>query len=119
MIWFFGLFVFFDDYVNMMLFGNIFWLLIDWLKIVCEKFVFLVDFMVVFVLGLVLISIWVVGEIGYVENGIVKFLEGVEWKFFELFVVLIFYCFYVLWVFVFVLMLVIIGCDYGFMRKVE
>lgn len=117
--WVLGLFVFFDDYANTMLLGNTLRPLTDRLKISREKLAYLVDSTAAPVAGIVLISTWVAGEIGYVQDGLDKLDPSLGWKAFDLFVASIPYRFYVIWALLFVPMVALWGRDFGAMRTAE
>lgn len=117
--WLLGLIVFFDDYANTLLLGNTMQPLADRLKISREKLAYLVDSTAAPVAGLVLISTWVAGEIGYIDDG----LKGLDFAGkatgFDLFVRSIPYRFYVIFALLFVPMLALLGRDFGPMLAAE
>ncbi len=118
--WLLGLFIFFDDYANTVLIGNTMRPLTDRLKISREKLAYVVDSTAAPVAGLALVSTWVAGEIGFVQEGIDKLsVSGESWTAFNVFVHSIPYRFYVLWALVFVLLVAWFRRDFGPMLNAE
>lgn len=118
-VWLLGLIVFFDDYANSLLLGNTMRPLTDRLRISREKLAYLVDSTAAPVSGLALVSTWVAGEIGYIQDG----LEGTSIEqsssAFQLFITTIPYRFYVLWALLMVPLVGILGRDFGAMLVAE
>lgn len=125
--WCMGMIVFFDDYANTLLLGNALRPLFDRLKISREKLAYLVDSTAAPVAGLALISTWVAGEIGYIDEGLgnVAQAAGDNGAFVEsadgmsLFIASIPYRFYVLLALVFVPMVALLNRDFGPMLTAE
>jgi Na+/H+ antiporter NhaC len=117
--WLLGMFVFFDDYANTMLLGNTLRPLMDRLKISREKLAFLVDSTAAPVSGLALVSTWIATELAFVDEGLAKLPTQAKWQAYELFVASIPYRFYVLWILIFVLLVALLGRDFGSMLTAE
>ncbi|MDB4671698.1 hypothetical protein OAF34_06130 [Pirellulaceae bacterium] len=117
--WFLGLFVFFDDYANTMLLGNTLKPLTDKLKIAREKLAYLVDSTAAPVAGLALISTWVAGEIGYVQEGLDRLPLEDGWNAFGIFISSIPYRFYVIFALLFVPIVALLSRDFGPMLAAE
>ena len=117
--WLLGLIVFFDDYANTLLLGNTMRPLADRLKISREKLAYLVDSTAAPVAGLALISTWVAGEIGYIDDGLEGLEFGVEARGSRLFVQSIPYRFYVLFALLFVPIVAMLKRDFGPMLAAE
>ena len=118
-VWLLGLIVFFDDYANSLLLGNTMRPLTDRLKISREKLAYLVDSTAAPVSGLALISTWVAGEIGYVQDGFADTPLAGTADAFAVFVATIPYRFYVLWALILVPLVAILGRDFGAMLRAE
>lgn len=118
-VWLLGLLVFFDDYANSLLLGNTMRPLTDRLKISREKLAYLVDSTAAPVSGLALISTWVAGEIGYVQDGFADTSLAGTADAFAVFIATIPYRFYVLWALIFVPLVAIVGRDFGPMLRAE
>ncbi len=117
--WALGLFVFFDDYANTLLLGNTLRPLTDRLKISREKLAYLVDSTAAPVSGLALVSTWVAGEIGYIQDGLDKLPPEVGWSALGLFLQSIPYRFYVLWALAMVPLVALLRRDFGPMWRAE
>ena len=118
-VWGLGLILFFDDYANSLLLGNTMRPLIDRLKISRAKLAYLVDSTAAPVSGLALVSTWVAGEIGFIQQGFsnVELAESVDGL--QVFIATIPYRFYVLWSLLFVPMVALAGRDLGAMWQAE
>ena len=117
--WALGLIIFIDDYANTLLLGHTMQPLADRLKISREKLAYLVDSTAAPVSGLALISTWIAGEIGYINDGFAKLDLPVEPDGFEVFVASIPYRFYVVWALLFVPVVAWLGRDFGPMLRAE
>jgi Na+/H+ antiporter NhaC len=124
--WAMGLVVFFDDYANSLLLGGTMRPLADRLKISREKLAYLVDATAAPVSGIALISTWVAGEIGFIQNGLDAFgpesfttHNDVSAEAFNLFVETIPYRFYVLLTLLFVPLVALLRRDFGPMLAAE
>ncbi len=118
MTWLLGLVVFFDDYANTLLLGGTMRPLADRLKISREKLAYLVDSTAAPVAGLAIISTWVAGEIGYIEDGYAELLT-VQVNGMDIFIQTIPYRFYVLFALLFVPIVALLGRDFGPMLTAE
>ena len=109
--------IFFDDYSNCLIVGNVMRPLTDRLRISREKLAYIVDRTAAPVAGLSLLSTWVAFEVstfsaqlpgvGIFENPYVVFLQTIPYRF---------YCLFAL---IFVLLNIITGRDFGPMRRAE
>jgi Na+/H+ antiporter NhaC len=118
--WMLGLVVFFDDYANSLLLGGTMRPLADRLKISREKLAYLVDSTAAPVAGLAIVSTWVAGEIGFIQDGFADLqLDGPPVDAFAVFVASIPYRFYVLWALALVPMIALLGRDFGPMLAAE
>jgi len=112
-----GLSIFFDDYSNCLIVGNVMRPLTDRMRISREKLAYIVDSTAAPVAGLSLLSTWVAFEVstfsaqlpgvGIFENPYVVFLQTIPYRF---------YCLFAL---AFVLLNIITGRDFGPMRRAE
>lgn len=118
-VWLLGLIIFFDDYANSLLLGNTMRPLTDRLNISREKLAYLVDSTAAPVSGLALVSTWVAGEIGYIQDGLNGTPLAESANALELFIATIPYRFYVLWALLMVPLVGILGRDYGSMLVAE
>jgi Na+/H+ antiporter NhaC len=93
--WFMGLFVFFDDYANILVVGNTMRPITDRLRISREKLAYIVDSTAAPVAGLFIISTWIGTEIGLVaaavkdtawaDDGYGTLLRSIPYRFYSLF----------------------------------
>jgi Na+/H+ antiporter NhaC len=118
-VWSLGLIVFFDDYANSLLLGNTMRPLTDRLRISREKLAYLVDSTAAPVSGLAIISTWIAGEIGYIQDGFQQVGLGDQVDGFAIFVATIPARFYVLWALLFVPLVGLLGRDFGPMLRAE
>lgn len=119
MTWVIGLLIFIDDYANMMLLGSTMRPVTDRLKISREKLAFLVDSTSAPVAGLALVSTWVAGEIGYIEDGFQAAGVDIGSQAFMIFAESIPTRFYIIFALLFVLIIAVSGRDYGPMLAAE
>ena len=120
MTWLLGLIVFIDDYANCLLLGHTMRPLADRLRISREKLAYLVDSTAAPVSGLALISTWIAGEIGAIEDGFRRLggeLASVDGM--EIFIRTIPYRFYVWGSLLFVVYIALSGRDFGPMYRAE
>jgi Na+/H+ antiporter NhaC len=117
--WALGLLIFFDDYANTLLLGSTLRPLCDRLKISREKLAYVVDSTAAPVAGLAVVSTWVAGEIGFIQDGLDKLPQEDSWNAFTLFIESIAYRFYVLWALLMVMAIAALGRDYGPMLQAE
>lgn len=118
-VWLLGLIIFFDDYANSLLLGNTMRPLTDRLRISREKLAYLVDSTAAPVSGLALVSTWVAGEIGYIQDGLDATPLADSASAFAIFLSTIPYRFYVLWALLMVPLVAILGRDFGSMLVAE
>ena len=117
--WGLGLFIFFDDYANTLLLGSTLRPLTDRLRISREKLAYLVDSTAAPVSGLAIVSTWVAGEIGYIQDGLDKLPGELHWSAMGLFIASIPFRFYVLWALALVPLIALLGRDFGPMWEAE
>jgi Na+/H+ antiporter NhaC len=117
--WLLGLLVFFDDYASTLLLGNTLRPLCDRLRISRDKLAYIVDSTAAPVAGLALISTWVAGEIGYVQEGLNNLPGGEDLSAVSVFIATIPYRFYMLWALVFVGLVAWTRRDFGPMLAAE
>ncbi|MEQ8787882.1 MAG: Na+/H+ antiporter NhaC family protein [Pirellulaceae bacterium] len=117
--WALGLLIFFDDYANTLLLGSTLRPLCDRLRISREKLAYLVDSTAAPVAGLAVVSTWVAGEIGFIQDGLDKLPATESYRAFALFLESIAYRFYVLWALLMVMLIAAFGRDFGPMLQAE
>lgn len=117
--WLLGLIIFIDDYANTLLLGSTMRPITDRLKISREKLAFLVDSTAAPVSGLALVSTWVATEISTMKAGFDSAGIDIGADTFGIFIETIPGRFYILYVLVFVLMVALLGRDFGPMLKAE
>lgn len=118
--WLLGLVIFFDDYANTLLLGGTLRPMADRLRISREKLAYLVDSTSAPVAGLAIVSTWVAGEIGYIQEGLARLgPAGDGMDAFGLFVTSIPYRFYVLGALLFVGLIAWTNRDFGPMLAAE
>ncbi len=118
--WLLGLVIFFDDYANSLLLGGTMRSLADRLRISREKLAYLVDSTAAPVAGLAIVSTWVAGEIGFIQEGFAELeLDGPAVDGFAIFIASIPYRFYVIWALVLVPLVALLGRDFGPMLSAE
>jgi len=118
--WLLGLVIFFDDYANTLLLGTTMRPLADRLRISREKLAYVVDSTAAPVAGLAVVSTWVAGEIGYIQDGLEKAgIGGTSGDALVVFVQTIPYRFYVLWALMFVPLVAWLRRDFGPMLTAE
>lgn len=119
--WLLGLVIFIDDYANSLLLGTTMRPLCDRLRISRAKLAYLVDSTAAPVSGLAIVSTWVAGEIGYIQDGFAQLdaagLGSVDG--FAVFVETIPYRFYVLYALAFVPLVALMNRDFGPMWRAE
>jgi len=121
--WLAGLVVFFDDYANAMIVGPSMRPICDRLRISRAKLAYIVDSTAAPVASIALIGTWVGAEIGYIRDGlkqleqVPEFLAGVGA--YNAFFNSIPYRFYAVLALVMVLLVGLLGRDFGPMKKAE
>ncbi|MBU0617805.1 MAG: Na+/H+ antiporter NhaC family protein [Planctomycetes bacterium] len=124
--WFAGLIVFFDDYANAMIVGPAMRPMTDRLRISRAKLAYIVDSTAAPVASIALIGTWVGAELSYIQDGldavtatgtVPTFLGGVTA--YGAFLWSLPYRFYAILAIVMVLIVGLLGRDFGPMRKAE
>ncbi len=115
--WLMGLFIFFDDYANSLIIGNMMRPITDKLKISREKLAYIVDSTAAPVASLVIISSWIGFEIGLIQAGLSAI--GSNQSAYDVFLQTIPYRFYPIGALVFVFLTSYFGRDFGPMYKAE
>lgn len=115
--WILAVFMFFDDYANILIAGSTMRPISDKMKVSKEKFSFILDASSAPVVGIALISTWVGYEIGLIKNvfeGI-----GVQGNYYSVFLNMIPYSFYNLFTLFLCLMVIFQSRDFGPMHEAE
>ncbi len=119
--WALGMGVFFDDYANSLLLGGTLQPVFDRLKISREKLAFIVDSTAAPVAALALISTWIAFEVNCLQDGLSnanpELVSGLQP--YALFVACIPYRFYLLQMLLFVMLVAMLGRDFGPMLSAE
>ena len=118
--WFLGVAIFFDDYANTLVVGNTMRSVTDRLKISREKLAYLVDSTAAPVAAVAFITTWIGAELGYIETGIsglAGFPAGLGP--YSIFLSSLAYSFYPILTLGFMLMLILMGRDFGPMLAAE
>jgi Na+/H+ antiporter NhaC len=115
--WILSLLIFFDDYANVLIRGNLMRPITDKLKISREKLAFIVDTGAASVASIFIISTWIGYEVGLIENG----LRAIGWgeDGYSVFIQTIPYRFYPIFAMFMVLVIALSGRDFGPMLKAE
>ena len=115
--WLMGVAIFFDDYSNSLLVGNMMRPITDKLKISREKLAYIVDSTAAPVTSLVVISTWIGYELGLIGEGLNTI--GSHLSAYDVFIRSIPYRFYPIVALFFVLMIAVFRRDFGPMLKAE
>ena len=115
--WASGLLIFFDDYSNALIVGNLMRPITDKLKISREKLAFIVDSTSAPVASIFLISSWIGFEIGLIQDGLNTI--GSSESAYDVFIQTIPYRFYPIAMLIFVFMIAYTKRDFGSMYKAE
>lgn len=115
--WLMGLAIFFDDYANTLIVGNLMRPITDRFKISREKLAFIVDSTSAPVAGLMIVSTWIGFEIGLIQDGLR--LINSETNAYDVFIQTIPYRFYPLAMLFFVFYTSFVQKDFGPMLKAE
>jgi len=115
--WLLGLVIFFDDYANTLIVGNMMRPITDKLKISREKLAYIVDSTAAPVASLVIISTWIGYEIGLIQDGL-KIINSSE-NAYDVFIQTIPYRFYPIAALIFVFLTSFMKRDFGPMYHVE
>ncbi len=115
--WFLGVAIFFDDYSNSLIVGNMMRPITDKLKISREKLAYIVDSTAAPVTSLVVVSTWIGYELGLIGSGLKS--VGSSLSAYEVFIESVAYRFYPVAALVFVFMVAFFKRDFGPMYKAE
>ncbi len=115
--WLLGLFIFFDDYANTLIVGNLMRPITDKFKVSREKLSFIVDSTSAPVASIVLISTWIGYEVGLINDGL-KLIGSTE-SAYEVFISTIPYRFYPITMIFFVFLVIWMRRDFSLMHKAE
>ncbi|MEM9865546.1 MAG: Na+/H+ antiporter NhaC family protein [Myxococcota bacterium] len=115
--WLLGIAIFFDDYANSLLVGSSMRPITDKLRISREKLAFLVDATAAPVSSIALVSSWIGVEVAYIGEQLRA--RNIDLDPFSAFVQTLPYRFYPWLMLVFGLAVVLLGRDFGPMRKAE
>ncbi len=115
--WFMGVIIFFDDYANSLIIGNMMRPITDKLRISREKLAYIVDSTAAPVASLVIISTWIGYEIGLIGDGLNAI--GSTQNPYEVFIQTIPYRFYPIAAVFFVFITSYLQRDFGPMLKAE
>ncbi len=115
--WLMGLVIFFDDYANSLIIGNMMRPITDKLKISREKLAYIVDSTAAPVASLVIISTWIGYELGLIAEGL-KTINSAE-NAYDVFLKTIPYRFYPIAAIFFVFLTSFLQRDFGPMLKAE
>ncbi|MBN1301401.1 MAG: Na+/H+ antiporter NhaC family protein [Melioribacteraceae bacterium] len=115
--WLMGIFIFFDDYANSLIIGNMMRPITDKLKISREKLSYIVDSTAAPVTSVMIISTWIGYEVGLINDGLK--IIGSHANAYDTFIQTIPYSFYPLGAIFFVFLIASTGRDFGPMYKAE
>ena len=115
--WLMGVFIFFDDYANLLTVGPIMRPVTDKMKVSREKLAFIIDSTAAPIAGIALISTWIGYELGLIKQGYMAL--GIDVNAYSVFINTIPYRFYSLLVLAFVFISAKWRRDFGPMLKAE
>jgi len=115
--WLSGLIIFFDDYANTLVVGNLMRPLTDKLKISREKLSFIVDATSAPVASVVIVSSWIGYEVGLIQDGLIAI--GSTANAYSVFIDTIPFRYYPIAMIIFVLLIAITRRDFGRMKLAE
>jgi Na+/H+ antiporter NhaC len=115
--WLSGLIIFFDDYANALVVGNLMRPITDKLKISREKLSFIVDATSAPVASIFIVSSWIGYEVGLIQDGLSAI--GSPLNAYSVFLDSIIFRFYPIAMLFFIFMLAITNRDFGSMLKAE
>jgi Na+/H+ antiporter NhaC len=115
--WLSGLIIFFDDYANALVVGNLMRPITDKLKISREKLSFIVDATSAPVASIFIVSSWIGYEVGLIQDGLSDI--GSPLNAYSVFLDSIIFRFYPIAMLFFIFMLAITNRDFGSMLKAE
>jgi len=115
--WLMGIFIFFDDYANLLTVGPIMRPVTDKLKVSREKLAFIIDSTAAPIADIALISTWIGYELGLIRQGYAAL--GIEANAYSVFIQTIPYRFYSLLILFFIFVSAKTQRDFGPMLKAE
>jgi len=115
--WLMGVVIFFDDYANSLIIGNMMRPITDKLKISREKLAYIVDSTAAPVASVVIISTWIGYEVGLIDEGLK--IIGSDQNAYDVFISSIPFSFYPLAAIFFVFLTSFMQRDFGPMFKAE
>ncbi len=115
--WFSGILIFFDDYANSLVVGNLMRPVTDKMRISREKLSFFVDATAAPVASIFIVSSWIGYEVGLIQNGLN--IVGSTENAYDIFLQTIPYRFYPIAMLIFVFMTAFLQRDFGPMYKAE
>jgi Na+/H+ antiporter NhaC len=115
--WFSGILIFFDDYANSLVVGNLMRPVTDKMRISREKLSFFVDATAAPVASIFIVSSWIGYEVGLIQNGLN--IVGSTENAYDIFLKTIPYRFYPIVMLIFVFMTAFLQRDFGPMYKAE
>lgn len=115
--WLSGIIIFFDDYANTLVVGNLMRPLTDKLKISREKLAFIVDATSAPVASIFLISSWIGYEVGLIQDGFKSI--GSDLNAYNVFIDTIIFRFYPIAMLIFIPITILMKRDFGPMLKAE
>ncbi len=115
--WFLGVIIFFDDYANSLIIGNMMRPITDKLKISREKLAYIVDSTAAPIASIVIISTWVGYEVGLISEGLNSI--GSTQNAYDVFISAIPYSFYPIAAIFFVFLTSVMERDFGQMLVFE
>ncbi len=115
--WFSGILIFFDDYANSLVVGNLMRPVADKMRISREKLSFFVDATAAPVASIFIVSSWIGYEVGLIQNGLN--IVGSTENAYDIFLQTIPYRFYPIAMLIFVFMTAFLQRDFGPMYTAE
>ncbi len=115
--WSMGVLIFFDDYANSLIIGNMMRPITDKLRISREKLSYIVDSTAAPIASIFLISTWIGYEVGLIEDGL-RAIGSTE-NAYDIFINSIPYSFYPIAAIIFVFLISYFRRDFGPMYKAE
>ncbi len=115
--WFSGILIFFDDYANSLVVGNLMRPVTDKMRISREKLSFFVDATAAPVASIFIVSSWIGYEVGLIQNGLN--IVGSTENAYDIFLQTIPYRFYPIAMLIFVFMTAFLQRDFGPMYTAE
>ncbi|MCB0272220.1 MAG: hypothetical protein KDD46_04325 [Bdellovibrionales bacterium] len=112
-----GIAVFFDDYANTIIVGNLYRPLADRFQISREKFSFIVDATAAPVASLSIVSTWIAYELGLIATAVEKL--GIEENAYSLFIHSLSHRYYAIFLLVFIFLTILMKKEWGVMWRAE